>query len=116
MSKLNCIEDWKNTDKINAIKQLIEAGQINQHNIGSFLGHKSKKTYSNGDIIDDASLACKKFMNPEIKEYNNKFYNFIDATIKPEIIVFTVPLFSEKGVIDYYNKLKELYNTYTSII
>ena len=36
MSKLDCIEDWKNTDKINAIKKLIETGQINMHNIGLY--------------------------------------------------------------------------------
>lgn len=86
MSKLENIEDWKNTDKINAIKKLIESGYINQYNIGSFLGHKSKKTYSNGDVIEDASLSLKKFMNPEIKEYNNKFYNMIDNTVKPEML------------------------------
>lgn len=86
MSKLNTIEDWKNSDKIDAIKKLIETGHINQYNIGSFLGHKSKKTYSNGDIIDDTSLALKKFMNPEIKEYTNMFYNMIDTTVKPEML------------------------------
>ena len=86
MSKLNTIEDWKNTDKINGIKKLIETEQINQHNIGAFLGHKSKKTYSNGDVIEDASLALKKCKNPEIKEYNNTFYNMIDTTIKPEML------------------------------
>lgn len=86
MSKLENIEDWKNTDKINAIKKLIDSGHINQHNIGSFLGNKSKKTYSNGDMIDDTSLALKKFMNPEIKEYINSFYNIIDNIVKPEMI------------------------------
>jgi hypothetical protein len=86
MSKLENIEDWKNSDKIDAIKKLIDSGHINQHNIGSFLGHKSKKTYSNGDVIDDTSLALKKFMNPEIKEYINSFYNIIDNTVKPELI------------------------------
>ena len=86
MSKLDNIEDWKNTDKINAIKKLIETGHINQNNIGSFLGHKSKKTYRNGDVIEDATLALKKCKNQEIKKYTNNFYNMIDTTIKPELL------------------------------
>jgi len=84
MSKLNTIEDWKNTNMIDDIKKSIESGYINQYNIGSFLGHKSKKTYSNGDIIDDTSIALKKFMDPKIKEYIYTFYNSIDNIIKPE--------------------------------
>ena len=43
MIKLNTIEDWKDTNKINSIKKLIETCQIDQYNIKSILGHKSKK-------------------------------------------------------------------------
>lgn len=86
MEKLNTIEDWKDTNKINSIKKLIETCQIDQYNIKSILGHKSKKTYNNGDVIEDTSLALKKFMNPEIKEYNTNFYNKIDTSIKIELL------------------------------
>lgn len=101
MSKLECIEDWKNTDKINAIKKLINTGQINQYNIKSYLGKNSKKTYNNGIMIDDSTLAHKKFLDPEIKEYNIMFHKKIEGIIDPTEIIQIIQ--SEIVCRDKYN-------------
>jgi len=53
-NKLKNIEDWKNDEKINVIKNLIISRSINKKTLLSLIGNQSKKTAQNGEIIDDA--------------------------------------------------------------
>ena len=81
MIRLEYIEDWKDDDKINIIKQAIHTGEINQHNIHNILGNQSKKRYKDGTMVNDASLAIKKFFHPTIKEFITHFYQRIDEIV-----------------------------------
>ena len=85
MLRLEFIEDWKDDDKINAIKEAINSGEINQHNINNILGNQSKKRYKDGTIVNDASFAIKKFFHPTIKEFMTRFYQKIDEIDNPDI-------------------------------
>jgi len=44
----------------------------------NIIGNQSKKTYQNGEIIDDASLTLKKFFDSSYKEKCNQFYAKLD--------------------------------------
>lgn len=77
--KFNYIDDWKNEAKINVIKDLIISGSINNRKtLLSIIGNQSKKTYKNGDIIDDKSLTLKKFFDVSYREKSSEFYVKLD--------------------------------------
>ncbi len=77
-NKLKNIEDWKNEDKISVIRNLITSRSINKKTLLSLIGNQSKKTYQNGEIIDDASLTLKKFFDSSYKEKSSQFYIKLD--------------------------------------
>lgn len=77
-NKLKNIEDWKNEDKISVIRNLIASRSINKKTLLSLIGNQSKKTYQNGEIIDDASLTLKKFFDSSYKEKCSQFYIKLD--------------------------------------
>ncbi len=77
-NKLKSIEDWKNDEKINVIRNLIISRSINKKTLLSLIGNQSKKTYQNGEIIDDASLPLKKFFDSSYKEKCSQFYIKLD--------------------------------------
>ena len=76
------IEDWKNEKKINSLMLLIASNYLNEINLRNIIGNQSKKIYKNGSIIDDNSLALKKFFNPEYKQFRTGFYKKLDIIIK----------------------------------
>ena len=75
----NYIEDWKNQNKINLIKLLIVFGYFDFETLKRNIGNQSKKTYQNGDVINDSSLALKIFFgNNELRIHTDEFYSQID--------------------------------------
>ena len=75
----NYIEDWKDKNKINLIKLLIIFGYFDFDTLKQNIGNQSKKTYRNGDIINDSSLALKIFFNnKELKNQTNDFYENLE--------------------------------------
>lgn len=81
--QLNFIEDWKDSNKIKITKMLICLDYLNNTTLPNFIGNKSKKTYSNGEVINDCSLSLRKFFSPEFKSFDTIFYqNLISFTNK----------------------------------
>jgi hypothetical protein len=80
--KFSCIEDWKNENKFNSIMLLIALNYLNESILHSIIGNHSKKTYANGTIINDNSLALKKFFNPDYRQFRTGFYKKLDVIIK----------------------------------
>jgi hypothetical protein len=80
--KFSCIEDWKNENKFNSIMLLIVCNYLNESNLRYIIGNQSKKIYKNGSIIEDNSLALKKFFNLEYKQFRTGFYKNLDSIIK----------------------------------
>lgn len=78
----SCIEDWKNEEKICSTLLLIVLKYINTRTLHKIIGNQSKKTYRDGTIIDDNSLALKKFFNDDYKKFRKQFYNNLDIIIK----------------------------------
>jgi len=76
--KLNYIDDWKNEDKINIIMNLIKSREINRKTLLYIIGNKSKKTYSNGEIINDKSLTLKKFFDYTYREKSSEIRIKVD--------------------------------------
>jgi hypothetical protein len=76
--RLNYIEDWKDQQKINLIKLLIVFRYIDKDELHSNIGNDSKKTYSNGIVINDNSLSLKRFFNPNLKDQIDDFYINLD--------------------------------------
>ncbi len=76
--KFNYVEDWKNNKKINLIKLLIALEYLDTDTLQDNIGNQSKKTYSNGEIINDTSLSLKKCFDSEFKNFNDKFYSDLD--------------------------------------
>ena len=75
----NYIEDWKDQNKINLIKLLIIFGYFDFDILKQNIGNQSKKTYQNGDIINDSSLALKIFFsNNDFKNKTNEFYENLE--------------------------------------
>ena len=74
--KFNYIEDWKDQKKINLIKLLIIFEYFDFETLKQTIGNQSKKTYQNGEIINDSSLALKIFFNNKLHSTNNEFNNF----------------------------------------
>ena len=82
----NYIEDWKDQKKINLIKLLIVFGYFDFDTLKQNIGNQSKKTYRNGEIINDSSLALKIFFgNNELKNQTNDFYSNLDI-IREQIV------------------------------
>ena len=79
---LKTIEDWKDQHKFNLILLLLSLNYINADSLHQIIGKHSKKTYKNGLIINDNSLALKKFFSKEYKEYRTGFYKQLDTIIK----------------------------------
>ncbi len=77
--KLNFVEDWKEQSKLNLIKLLIVFEYFDQKYLTKVIGDQSKKTYSNGEIINDNSLSLKKLMDKEIKEQIDIYYKEFDT-------------------------------------
>ncbi len=75
---LKNIEDWKDPSKINLIKLLIVFGFFNNRYLIKTIGNQSKKTYENGEMITENSLALKKFFSDEIKVQMNNYYSNFD--------------------------------------
>lgn len=78
----SCIEDWKNEKKFNAVMCLIALNYLNENVLHNIIGNQSKKTYKDGTIINDNSLALKKFFNSEYKQFRTGFYKNLDIIIK----------------------------------
>lgn len=79
--KLNYIDDWKNESKINIIKDLITSGSIDRKTLLNIIGNQSKKTYRNGEIIDDKSFALQKFFDTIYRDKSSIFYTKLDEFI-----------------------------------
>jgi hypothetical protein len=79
--KLNYIDDWKNESKINFIKDLITSGSIDRKTLLNIIGNQSKKTYRNGEIIDDKSFALQKFFDTIYRDKSSIFYTKLDEFI-----------------------------------
>jgi hypothetical protein len=77
-NKLNYIDDWKNEEKIERIKELIKLGKIDKKGLMEMIGNKSKKTYRNGEIIDDKTMALKKFFDISYREESENFRKKVD--------------------------------------
>lgn len=80
--KFSHIEDWKNETKYNSLLLLIACNYLNETNLRIIIGNQSKKIYKTGAIIDDNSLALKKFFNPEYRQYRTVFYKNLDLIVK----------------------------------
>lgn len=72
--KFNFVEDWKDPNKIKLTKFLIVLDYMDIFCLMNWIGGQSKKTYSNGEIINDNSIALKKFFNDEYKKKDTEFY------------------------------------------
>lgn len=75
---LTCIEDWKNKNKINLIKLLIVLNYLERQILLRLIGNKSKKTYLNGEIVQDQSLSVKKIFDDNFNTFITDFYNQFD--------------------------------------
>lgn len=80
--KFSCIEDWKNENKFNSIMLLTSLNYLNESILHSIIGNQSKKTYRDGIMINDNSLALKKFFNSDYKQFRLGFYKKLDIIIK----------------------------------
>jgi hypothetical protein len=80
--KFNYIDDWKDDTKFNKIILLIIFNYLNDITLHKIIGNKSKKTYKNGDIINDNSLALKKFFDNEYKQFRYSFYKNLNVIMK----------------------------------
>lgn len=72
--KLNFVEDWKDINKIKLTKFLIALEYMDMFSLMNWVGNESKKTYSNGEKINDNSLALRKFFDEEFKRKDSEFY------------------------------------------
>jgi len=80
--KLNYIDDWKDDTKFNLIMLLISFNYLNDKTLHSIIGNQTKKTYKNGDIINDNSLALKKFFDKDYKNFRTSFYKSLNIIMK----------------------------------
>ena len=78
----NYIEDWKNEKKYNLIMLLIVFNYLNVSYLHKIIGNQSKKTYINGVVINDNSLALKKFFDNDYKQFRTSFYKKLDIVVK----------------------------------
>jgi len=83
--KFLTIEDWKNPIKIKLAKILIILEYLDSYSINKLIGNKSKKTYSNKEIINESSLSRNKCLSSEYKKYDESFYNYIKKTVNMEM-------------------------------
>lgn len=95
--QLNNIEDWQNQYKINLIKLLIVFGYIDKDDLHNNISKNSKKTYSNGIIINDNSLALKRFFNSNLKEQIDEFYINLDK-ISEQLVKLNIDIILIKDV------------------
>jgi len=100
--KLNYIDDWKDDTKFNSIMLLISFNYLNDKTLHSIIGNQTKKTYKNGDIINDNSLALKKFFDKNYKNFRTSFYKNLNVIMKD---------FERVGF-----ELSEIENTFYSMI
>jgi hypothetical protein len=75
--KFNFVEDWKDPNKIKLTKFLIVLDYMDIFCLMNWIGGQSKKTYSNGQVINDSSIALKKFFNEEYRKNDTKFYSVL---------------------------------------
>ena len=81
--KFNFVEDWKDSNKIKLTKLLIVLDYMDIIYLMNWIGSQSKKIYSNDEIINDNSIALKKFFNDEYKKKYTEFYaNLTEFTKK----------------------------------
>ncbi len=83
--KLNFIEDWKDDKKINLIKLLIVFNYVEYRDLIKLIGNQSKKTYLNGEKINESSLSLNKFFNDNLKNDIDIFYSTLDL-IREKIV------------------------------
>ncbi len=100
--KLNYIDDWKDDTKFNSIILLISFNYLNDKTLHSIIGNQTKKTYKNGDIINDNSLALKKFFDKNYQNFRTIFYKSLNIIMKD---------FEKLGF-----ELSEIENTFYSMI
>lgn len=100
--RLNYIDDWKDDTKYNSIMLLISFNYLNDKTLHSIIGNQTKKTYKNGDIINDNSLALKKFFDKNYKNFRTSFYKSLNVIMKD---------FERVGF-----ELSEIENTFYSMI
>ena len=130
-NKLKNIEDWKNDEKINVIKNLIISRSINKKTLLSLIGNQSKKTYQSGEIIDDQSLTLKKFFDSSYREKCAEFYvkldefkellkNSLDKELIDNTIYEIIKLiqanavcskYDEKQLLEYKRKITDILET-----
>ena len=116
--KLNYIDDWKDESKINLIKDLINTGSIGKKTLLYIVGNQSKKTYKNGEIIDDKSFALKKFFDTSYRETSSTFYlkmddfklklvtNGMDKEILENSIQEIIKIIRANAICSKYNELQ----------
>lgn len=100
--KLKYIDDWKDEIKFNSIMLLITFNYLDNNTLHNIIGNQSKKTYKNGDVINDNSLALKKFFDKEYKQFRTNFYKSLNIIIKD---------YEREGF-----ELSEIENTFYSMI
>ncbi len=80
--KFYYISDWKDKYKVNLTKILISLEYVTYEILKNILGFESKKTYENGEVIDDNSLSLCKFFDSKYKQVSDKFYEDLDIIRK----------------------------------